>query len=113
MAGDTTALAEAILAMREAAAATDAVYRTEPPAGLDFNAARESLAVLIAVEEREQDAGRALLVALDGVPERIAALETLYAHAWNFNGMHDDFTAALDALAALDASRKGAGCGTD
>ena len=77
MAGDTTALAEAILAMREAAAATDAVYRTEPPAGLDFNAARESLAVLIAVEEREQDAGRALLVALDGVPERLALLEDL------------------------------------
>ena len=80
MAGDTTALAEAILAMREAAAATDAVYRTEPPAGLDFNAARESLAVLIAVEEREQDAGRALLAALSGVPERLAALEVVVAH---------------------------------
>ena len=129
MAGDTTALAEAILAMREAAAATDAVYRTEPPAGLDFNAARESLAVLIAVEEREQDAGRALLAALEGVPERLALLEDLAEVAcWLADSCgttqerRDDsyatvdtyspqaktmLDAALDALDALDGGGPG------
>ena len=108
MATDTTALAEAIAAMRATVTAADAAIMYDKVPSTIHAEAR-----IFGAFRNEIEAGRALLAALDGVPERIAALETLYAHAWNFNGMHDDFTAALDALAALDASRKGAGCGTD
>jgi len=59
---------------------------------------------------RSQDARIAALevvATISGTPERLALLETLYAHAWNFNDMHDDFTAALAALAVLDGGGPG------
>lgn len=63
MATDATALAGAIRAMREAVAGTNAAIT----AGKSFQAARIN----------EIEAGRALLAALDGVPETIRAYELI------------------------------------
>ena len=98
MATDTTALAEASAAMRAAVAHGDVMDEAHRRCPTSASEGR-----LLQAAGHELEAGRALLAALEGIPERLAALETLYAHAWNFNDMHDDFTAALDALAAQDA----------
>ena len=99
MANDTTALAEAIRATRDAVASMETAmnYRT---AG------------------RAADATVALLAALSGVPERLAALEVVVAHRKVRRAMSalegEEGTLDLeDALAALGASRKGGGGGTD
>jgi len=68
MATDTTALATAIAAMRAAVAAGDVANE---PRQLSQAALNEVRATVFA----EADAGRALLAALSGVPERLAALE--------------------------------------
>ena len=68
MATDTTALAEASAAMRAAVVAADAL-------GHD-NGSYTALRLM----RDERIRGRALLAALDGIPERIAALEAQADH---------------------------------
>ena len=109
MAIDITGLAGAIAVMRATVADTDSREGIASPA------------VLFAADMRERRAGRALLTALDGIPERVAALEELAARALVFsesfrylsdNYTHcncprfdedaqDSFEGALVALAAL------------
>ena len=112
MATDTTALAGAIRAMKEAVAET--------------NATGYHMADYMAAKNKECTAGRALLAALDGVPEKMAALESVAKIAlptlgaveserypvWNRNSTYADGTNtgahlqelanALAAPAALD-----------
>ena len=100
MATDTTALATAIAAMRAAVAAGDVANE---PRQLSQAALNEVRATVFA----EADAGRALLAALSGVPERLAALEDLaevvadlrYART----SVRDGWINLNDALAALAA----------
>ena len=68
MATDTTALAVAIRAMRAAVLITEIARVGATDRGI-------TTAMIW-----EEDAGRALLAALEGVPERLAALEVVVAH---------------------------------
>ena len=113
---DTTELADAILAYRKAVAATEAAEVRERRVRDRPAFALEAMADLVFAEHWEQATGRSLLAALEGVPERLAALEVVVAHRKVRRAMSalegEDGTLDLeDALAALDASRKGAGDG--
>jgi len=70
MVTDTMALADAILAMHEAVAASEMADGRDPMM-LHFAMANE------------HQAGRALLVAIDGVPERLRDMDTLIECARN------------------------------
>jgi len=114
MAIDTTGLAGAVRAMREA------VAQTKDESVRCAESGKMSKTYKTA-EFQEYLAGRALLTALDGIPERVAALEELAARALVFsesfrylsdNYTHcncprfdedaqDSFEGALVALAAL------------
>ena len=116
---DRTALATAIAAMREAVATTDEAIASIPRKKAAGDPLRYEAVGM--AEANEAEAGRVLLVALDGIPERVAALEELAARALVFsesfrylsdNYTHcncprfdedaqDSFEGALVALAAL------------
>ena len=72
MAGDTTALAEAIAAMRATVTAADAAIMYDKVPSTIHAEAR-----IFGAFRNEIEAGRALLAALEGVPERLALLEDL------------------------------------
>jgi len=72
MATDTTALAEAIAGMRAAVAGHD-LYANQVCA----SNAPEDPVLLDMLREAEQHAGRALLAALEGVPEELRAYNLL------------------------------------
>jgi len=99
MATDTTALATAIAAMRAAVAAGDVANE---PRQLSQAALNEVRATVFA----EADAGRALLAALEGVPERLAALEAVAVAAREI-----PITWRLDAVKAAVAALDGEGPG--
>ena len=75
MATDTTALAEASAAMRAAVAHGDVMDEAHRRCPTSASEGR-----LLQAAGYELDAGRALLAALDGIPERIAALEAQADH---------------------------------
>ena len=70
MVTDTTALAKAIAAMRATVTAADAAIMYDKVPSTIHAEAR-----IFGAFRNEIEAGRALLAALDGVPERIALLE--------------------------------------
>ena len=69
----TTALAEAMRVMRGAVATTDEAIASIPRKKAAGDPLRYEAVGM--AEANEAEAGRVLLVALDGIPERIAALE--------------------------------------
>ena len=91
MATDTTALAEAIQAMRDAVAHGDVVDEAHRRCPTSASEGR-----LLQAAGHELVAGRALLAALSGVPERLAALEELAARALvfsrSFRYLSDNYT---------------------
>ena len=79
MATDTTALNKAILAYRDAVSATKAAGMDGPLSRYDG----PNLMRLVAESESERESGRALLAALEGLPERLEALERVATEAHN------------------------------
>ena len=95
MATDITALADAIRSVQEAVAATEDMRRTY-----------DDDEFLAAWYKSEALAGRALLAALEGVPERLAALEAVAVAAREI-----PITWRLDAVKAAVAALDGEGAG--
>ena len=129
MATDTTTLAEAIAAMRDAVAASELAHGDGWYATAKARSKLDAGVAAVAAGGREESAGRALLAALEGVPARIALLEDLAEVAcWLADSCgttqerRDDsyatvdtyspqaktmLDAALDALDALDGGGPG------
>ena len=117
MATDTTALPEAIAAMRAAVAREDDLQTRLPP---DWGSDLFWRGSMLQSHDQLAATGRALLAALGGVPERLAALEGVELAAreipvTRYLSNPHEITWRLDAveaaLAALDGAGEGVGGG--